>query len=83
MKLIGAPKMVVWAEKIRQDRLKAWQKESPEIFAAIESVLNQQTSADWWITYKDKTLELLCNHLLSGRMEEAAASRKRKPTDGR
>ena len=30
MKLTGAPKLVVWAEKVRKDRLKVWQETSPE-----------------------------------------------------
>ena len=59
MKLIGAPKLVVWAEKIRKDRLKVWQETSPEIFRAIEVIVNGQASADWWIAHKDKGLDVV------------------------
>lgn len=47
MKLTGAPKLVVWAEKVRKDRLKVWQETSPEIFKAIESIVTRETRADW------------------------------------
>jgi len=46
MQLTGAPKLVVWAEKIRKDRLKVWQETSPEIFAAIEAIVTREKSAD-------------------------------------
>ena len=67
MKLTGAPKMVVWAEKVRKDRLKVWQETSPEIFSAIESIVNLQTSADWWISNKDKGLDTICKQLLGAK----------------
>jgi hypothetical protein len=69
MKLIGAPKLVVWAEKIRKDRLKVWRETSPEVFKAIESLVSRQTSADWWITYKDKGLDVVCKQLLGGKLK--------------
>ncbi len=69
MKLSGAPKLVVWAEKIRTDRLKAWQETSPEIFKAIESIVASQSSADWWIANKDKGLDVVCKKLLGGRLK--------------
>jgi hypothetical protein len=69
MKLIGAPKLVVWAEKIRKDRLKVWQETSPEIFKALESLVTQQSRADWWITYKDKGLDDVCKKLLGGKLK--------------
>jgi hypothetical protein len=64
MKLVGAPKLVVWAEKIRKDRLKVWQETSPEIFRAIEPIVNQQSRADWWIANKDKGLDAICKLFL-------------------
>ncbi len=78
MKLTGAPKMVVWAEKVRKDRLKFWQETSPEIFAAIESLLNLQTTADWWLSYKDKGLDLVCTQLLSGKQPRPSAGQRKK-----
>jgi hypothetical protein len=78
MKLTGAPKMVVWAEKVRKDRLKVWQETSPEIFAAIESLLNLQTTADWWLSYKDKGLELVCKQLLSDNQRRSGMPPRKK-----
>lgn len=69
MKLIGAPTRVVMAEKIRTDRLKVWQETSPEVFAALEPILKLQKRAEWWITYKDKGLEVVCSHLLAGKLK--------------
>jgi hypothetical protein len=67
MKMSGAPRLVVWAEKIRKDRLKVWQETSPEVFTAIAALVNQQTSADWWIANKAKGLDAVCKQLLGGR----------------
>jgi hypothetical protein len=78
MKLTGAPKMVVWAEKVRKDRLKVWQETSPEIFSAIESLLNLQTTANWWLSYKDKGLELVCTQLLSGKQQQPGTDQRKK-----
>ena len=69
MKLSGAPKLVVWAEKIRTVRLKVWQETSPEIFMAIEPIVNSQTSADWWIANKAKGLDVICKQLLGGKLK--------------
>lgn len=74
MKLIGAPKLVVWAEKIRTDRLKVWQETSPEIFKAIEAIVTGETCADWWIAHKDKGLETVCKLLRSGNLQRPAAA---------
>ena len=69
MKLTGAPKQVVWAEKVRKDRPKVWQETSPEVFKAIEPILNRETRADWWIAYKDKGLDVVCKHLMKAAQE--------------
>ncbi len=76
MKLIGAPKLVVWAEKIRKDRLKVWQETSPEIFKAVESIVNSETSADWWIAHKDKGLEVVCKLLMGGNLQRPVAQQR-------
>lgn len=68
MKIIGAPKLVVWAEKIRKDRLKVWRETSPEIFMAVEAIVNRQAQADWWIAHKDKGLDVVCKELLGGKL---------------
>jgi len=69
MKLVGAPKLVAWAAKIRTNRLKVWQETSPEIFTAIESIVLGQKSADWWIANKDKGLDTICKQLLGGKLK--------------
>ncbi len=66
MKLKGAPKLVVWAEKVRKERIKVWQETSPEVYAAIEALLLRETRADWWIAHKDKGLDTVCRELLGG-----------------
>ncbi len=78
MKLTGAPKLVVWAEKVRKDRLKVWQETSPEIFKAIESIVTRETRADWWIAYKDKGLDVVCKQLLGGNLQRPAAVPRKK-----
>lgn len=80
MKLTGAPKLVVWAEKVKKDRLKVWQETSPEIFSAIEAIVTSETSADWWIAHKDKGLEVVCKLLLSGNLQRPAAAPRKKIT---
>lgn len=78
IKLTGAPKLVVWAEKIRKDRLKVWQETSPEIFKAVEAVVMNEKSADWWIAHKDKGLETVCKLLRSGNLHRPAQQPKPK-----
>jgi len=80
MKLTGAPKLVVWGEKVRKDRLRVWQETSPEIFQAIESIVTLEKSADWWIAHKDKGLDAVCKELLGGDLQRPApVQRKKKP----
>jgi hypothetical protein len=79
MKLIGAPKLVAWAEKVRKDRLKVWQETSSEIFKAIEAIVTRETSADWWISHKDKGLDVVCKQLLGGSLQRPPAVRVNKP----
>jgi len=78
MQLTGAPKLVVWAEKIRKDRLKVWQETSPEIFKAIEAIVSREKSADWWIAHKDKGLEVVCKLLRSGNLAQPAPPQRAK-----
>jgi len=78
MKLTGAPKLVVWAEKIRKDRLKVWQETSPEIFKAVEAIVTGEASADWWIAHKDKGLETVCKLLRSGNLQRPAPARQNR-----
>lgn len=77
MQLTGTPKLVVWAEKIRRDRLKVWQETSPEIFKAVEAIVMNENSADWWIAHKDKGLEVVCKLLRSGNLQRPFSASKR------
>jgi hypothetical protein len=79
MKLVGAPKLVIWADKIKKDRLKVWQETSPEIFKAIEPIVTRERSAEWWIAHKDKGLEVVCKLLLGGNLQRPAAVQRKKP----
>ena len=83
MKLTGAPKLVVWAEKIRKDRLKVWQETSPEIFKAVEAIVAMERSADWWIAHKDKGLEVVCKLLLGGNLQRQATAPRQRPVQSR
>ncbi|MBT0664131.1 hypothetical protein KI809_07435 [Geobacter pelophilus] len=78
MQLTGAPKLVVWAEKIRKDRLKVWQETSPEIFKAVEAIVTQEKSADWWIAHKDKGLEVIIKQLRSGNLPRQRTKQPRQ-----
>jgi hypothetical protein len=64
--LKGSPKQVNWASKIRADRLKVWSESSSERFGEIEGTLATMTDAGWWISYKDKDINTVYNHLHQG-----------------
>ena len=53
----GSPKQIAWGKKIRTERLGRWRKSDPEIFMKVESILDDETSAAWWITHREKELE--------------------------
>jgi len=78
MKLTGAPKLVVWGEKVRKDRLRVWQETSPEIFQAIEAMVALETTADWWIAHKDKGLDAVCKELLGRNLQRPAPGQRKK-----
>lgn len=78
MQLTGAPKLVVWGEKVQKERLRVWQETSPEIFRAIESIVTGENRADWWIAYKDKGLDVVCKDLLGGNLQRPAAVQRKK-----
>lgn len=77
MTMTGAPKLVVWAEKIKKDRLKVWQETSPEVFKAVETIITAEKSADWWIAHKDKGLEVVCKLLMKGNLQQKPTAKKR------
>ena len=58
------------------------QETSPEVFKAIEPLVNRQTSADWWISNKDKGLEVVCTQLLTGKRPQSAAGPRKQGKPG-
>jgi hypothetical protein len=64
--LKGSPKQVNWASKIRTERIKVWSESSSERFGEIEESLATLTDAGWWISYKDKDINTVYNHLHQG-----------------
>ena len=64
--LQGSPKQVQWASRIRTERLRVWLESSPERFGEIEATLATMTDAGWWISYRDKDITAVCNHLHQG-----------------
>ena len=64
--LQGSPKQIAWALKIRIELLNRWSKSDPEVFEEIEPVLNNETSAAWWITHKEKEIRAVLPYLKVG-----------------
>jgi hypothetical protein len=64
--LKGSPKQISWALKIRADRLDCWRKFDPVIFQRVESSLDSETSAAWWITFRDKGLVEVLKYVQCG-----------------
>ena len=54
--LQGSEKQISWAKRIRTERMSRWGKSDPIIFQRVESNLNSETSAAWWITYGEKEI---------------------------
>jgi hypothetical protein len=54
--LKGSEKQVSWAKRIRLERLATWKQSDPAVFKEVESVLKNELSASWWITYREKSL---------------------------
>lgn len=67
--LKGSPKQISWAKKIRTDRLSFWKKSDPILFKEVEAALGNETSASWWITYREKSLgDVLPYNVTGGEM---------------
>jgi len=76
--LKGSPKQVSWARRIRTDRLSHWKKTAPISFEEKETILNNQSSASWWITHREKELEEVLPHIIEGGEKNKAAASKPK-----
>jgi hypothetical protein len=64
--LQGSPKQIAWALKIRMERLSRWGKSDTIIFKRVEHTLENETSAAWWITYREKELGEVLNYIQGG-----------------
>jgi len=64
--LKGSEKQVAWAKRIKTERLGQWAKSDPEVFRQVESMLNSEASAAWWITHREKSLSEVISYIVDG-----------------
>lgn len=64
--LQGSPKQIAWALKIRIERQSRWSKSDPIIFKRVEHTLEKETSAAWWITYRERELGEVLKYIQGG-----------------
>ena len=64
--LKGSPKQVQWATKIRTECFRVWREASPQRFGEIEEAVAAMREAGWWISYRDKDITTVYNHLSEG-----------------
>lgn len=64
--LTGSEKQIRWAKSIRTDRLSRWKSSDPIVFQRVEPALNSETSASWWITYREKELGEVLKYVQAG-----------------
>ena len=77
--LQGSPKQIAWALKIRADRMNRWKKSDPIVFKRVEQTLEKETSASWWITYREKELVEVLTYIQGGSTGMAMATPKSIP----
>ena len=61
--LKGSPKQIAWAKSIRTGRLSRWKTADPIVFKRIEPNLNGETSAKWWIDYRESDLGAILSNI--------------------
>jgi hypothetical protein len=76
--LRGSPKQIAWALKIRTERMSRWGKSDPIIFSRVENTLEKETSAAWWITYREKEIGEVLKFIQGG--GESSGKAAVKPT---
>lgn len=64
--LRGSPKQISWAKKIRTDRLNIWKMSDPSLFKEVETALEDESSASWWITHREKGLRDVLSYIAEG-----------------
>jgi hypothetical protein len=81
--LKGSEKQVSWAKRIKTERLSIWKKTDPLVFQEVESNLDNELSASWWITYREKSLSEVIPYIVEGGgLPERKATAKPKTTKG-
>lgn len=78
--LQGSPKQIVWALRIRIDKLNRWMKADPEIFKEIESHLKKETKASWWIAHKDDELDGILKYIGGGAVKAKGSTASSLPS---
>jgi len=74
MVLIGTEKQKAWASKIIRENQAAWKAEDPALLTEVRHVLNQQTSAAFWIANRDKSLAEVVEVIAKQQATKAAPS---------
>jgi len=64
--LQGSPKQIAWALRIRTERTGKWKKSDPIVFLRVDSALDSETSAAWWITHREKELGEVLKYIQTG-----------------
>lgn len=78
--LQGSEKQISWAKRIRTERMSRWGKSDPIIFQRVESNLNSETSAAWWITYREKEIGEVLKFIQGGDGTSSTGNAMMKPT---
>ena len=74
MQLIGSEKQKAYATAIIKEKQRAWKAENPALLAEVRHVLNQQTSATFWIANKGKSLAEVVEVIARAQTTKAAPS---------
>ena len=64
--LQGSEKQISWAKRIKTERMNRWGKSDPIIFNRVENTLEKETSAAWWITYREKEIGEVLKYIQGG-----------------
>ncbi|MBT1073582.1 hypothetical protein [Pelotalea chapellei] len=76
VELKGSPKQIAWAKNIRTDRLSRWRQSDPLAFRKVETALDAESSAAWWITHREKGLVEVLPFIAGGAEKRATAKPK-------
>ena len=76
--LQGSEKQISWAKRIRTERMSRWGKSDPIIFSRVEHALEKETSAAWWITYREKEIGEVLKYIQGGGESSGKATVKPK-----